>query len=613
MTQENSSEAPQPTSVESPKNATNPSPEAKTSPVAFSPLVFGVVLFLAIVVAIVVSPKEISTGNGNRKNLTVEGQEAPFRKYIRDAHENAEQGFDEAAMSDLKKAHQMAPEEAETNAELGAFMCKMRRYKDAEPFLARARQLDPKKAQLAGVYATCLAKLGQSESALKEIAEACRLAPNDQDILYMAGTLCVNAFREEQAIIYLSLLLKMSPRHKEAMRLLAHAETLRGNHKGAVDVLKRFLNIHPDDAPAHESYQQASLRAGLGEELIRDYQYRYGETPNMMHARLLSKALAYFPARMPLARRILKEALAKAATNIDLQVEAAALDYLHGDFKSSIEWLERVVHSKKAPVKAFLVRALVARAQKDTKTAVTMFERALKLDPISAHLGMISLMRDNKAYKRALDRIKALQEQSPPAGKAMLAAVAAEVFAEANQVDKSITTFTKAVAKGEGRPEVYEGMGRELIVKGRIVEAIRALTSGLPRKNRDPNRTRGREPLLLWRAVANQLSGNVEAAKKDLRDVALSEKTYLPFAAYTAIAKHMLGEMSAKDMKAIVQFHGKGPFYINDRLFFEGLTLEGAGKKAEALERYKAARKATIGDESPARLIDIRIAVLSKK
>jgi tetratricopeptide (TPR) repeat protein len=607
MTQENLAK-----SENSAVNSTNATADQKSSnPLFLSPLVFGLVLVFAIIGAIFLAPPRDNSRPLAEK--PVEGQEAPYRKFIRDAHENIKQGFDREALSDLKRAHKLAPEEVETNAELGVFLCSLQSFRSAEPYLARARQLDPKKAEIASAYATCLAELGQKDMALEEIAHACRLDPNNQKYLFLAGSLCISSYREEQAIVYLSLLLKFAPRHKEALRMIAHAEGLRGEHGRATAALQRLLKLFPYDANAHEAYQQTSLRAGLGEKLVAKYQARYTKDPNMMNARLLAKSLACFPDKIKIARRVLKEALLKSPTNIDLQVEAAGLDYLFGDYKSSIAWLDRVIVSKKSPAKAFLVRALVARAQRDTRTATIMFERTLTTDPIPAHLGMISLMRDGRAYKQALARIQALQKQSPASGKAMLTAIAAEVFGESGKRDKSVDTYSKAVAKGEGRPSVYEGLGKALLIKGRLVEAVRAFTSGLPHKSKDPNLTRGRESLLLWRGVAHALGGDALAAKRDFVTVSQSPKKHLPFAAYIALAQHMLGQIDADKLAATTQFHGKGIFFNNDRLFFVGFALELAGKKKEALKAYEQSRKQTIGDESPARLVDKQMAILNKK
>lgn len=608
-------------SAEDPGNAGAEDPAT----VFFSPVVFGVVLVIAIIVGIALS--DDNKNKGKVVGPPVEGQEAPYRKFIRDARETiataqkelannniqAAQRAKESALSDLRRAHKMAPDEAETNAELGNFLCSTRQFMDAEPYLARARQLDPKKAEIAHMYAKCLANLNQMDAALREIAEATRLDPNNIELLLYAGDLSIRAYKEPQAIAYLSLLLKMSPKHKEGLSSLAAAQTRIGDHLSAMRTYQTYLEHYPFEAEAHELYQQMSLRAGMGEALIADYQKRYKEDPNIMYGRLLARALMRFPDKMEIARRIISQGLSENANNIELQIEMASLEFLCENYKEATRWLDRVIKSKQSPDKAFKMRALVARAVGDVDTAGRMYQRLVERDKISANLGVISLFRDTKDYRRALDRIKKIQQQVPRAGQLVLTGIAAEVFLEAGRIDNSVDTFNKAIAKGGGRPHVYEAMGRALLVKGRIVEGIRAFSSGLPGKSKDPVRVRGKESLLLWRGVAYVLKGEPERAKQDFAEVAKTEKKHLPFAVYTAIAQHMLGQLSAEELAKVTRFHHQGRFFLNDRLFFEGVALELKGQLAAAKLKYEQSRKATIGDETPARLVDKRLESLGKK
>lgn len=602
-----------------------PTPNSEEpSAVFFSPVVFGVVLVIAILIGMAMTNE--NKNKGTVVEPPVEGREAPYRKFIRDARETialaqkelannnvqAAQRAKESALSDLRRAHKMAPDEAETNAELGNFLCSTRQFLAAEPYLARARQLDPKRAEIAHTYAKCLANLNQMDAALREIAEATRLAPSNIELLLYAGDLSIRAYKEPQAIAYLSLLLKMSPKHKEGLSSLAAAQTRTGDHEGAMETYKVYLGHYPFEAEAHELYQQMSLRAGMGEALIADYQQRYKEDPNIMYGRLLARALMRFPDKLDIARRIIQQGLSENANNIELQIEMASLEFLSENFKEANRWLDRVIKSKQSPDKAFKVRALVARAEGDISTAGKMYSRLVERDKITANLGVISLFRDTKDYRRALDRVKKIQQQVPRAGQLVLTGIAAEVFLEAGRIDNSIDTFTKAIAKGGGRPHVYEGMGRALLVKGRIVEGLRAFSSGLPGKSKDPVRVRGKESLLLWRGAAFALKGEFERAKEDFRAVAESENKHLPYAVYTAVAKHMLGELGAADLAKVARFHHQGVFYKNDRLFFEAIALEMKGNVAAAKLKYMESRKVTIGDESPARLVDKRLEYLSK-
>ncbi|MDF1661341.1 MAG: tetratricopeptide repeat protein [Planctomycetota bacterium] len=606
------------------QDTATPEPE-NPSAVFFSPVVFGVVLVIAILIGISMTNKD--QNKGTLVEVPVEGREAPYRKFIRDArvtialaqkelannNVQAAQRAKESALSDLRRAHKMAPDEAETNAELGNFLCSTRQFLAAEPYLARARQLDPKRAEIAHTYAKCLANLNQMDAALREIAEATRLAPNKIELLLYAGDLSIRAYKEPQAIAYLSLLLKMSPKHKEALSSLAAAQTRTGDHLSAVRTYQTYLGHYPFDADAHELYQQMSLRAGMGEELIADYQKRYKDDPNIMYGRLLARALMRFPDKLDIARRIISQGLSENANNIELQIEMASLEFLSENYKEANRWLDRVIQSKQSPDKAFKVRALVARAEKDVTTAGKMYQRLVERDKISANLGVISLFRDTKDYRRALERIKKIQQQVPRAGQLVLTGIAAEVFLESGRVDNSIDTYTKAIAKGGGRPHVYEGMGRALLVKGRIVEGIRAFSSGLPGKSKDPVRVRGKESLLLWRGAAYALKGEFERAKEDFLAVTKTEKKHLPYAVYSAIAKHMLGELSAEELGKVARFHHQGIFFKNDRLFFEAIALEMSGQAAAAKLKYQESRQNTIGDESPARLVDKRLEYLNKK
>jgi protein O-GlcNAc transferase len=192
--------------------------------------------------------------------------------------EEAEQTFD--------RARQLAPQDVEVLAHLGAIQCKRARYADAESslraalrlapgdpglwiWLARAQQQSGRREQAADAYRRALALDARSDEAVDELGgiyleegkldeaiehygNALRSLPGVARVHNGFGCALLLRGRVDEALAQLRRAVELQPDLAGAQHNLGNAYSLRGDHLQAIGAFEAALALRPDDAAVRE-------------------------------------------------------------------------------------------------------------------------------------------------------------------------------------------------------------------------------------------------------------------------------------------------------------------------------------------------------------------------
>lgn len=580
--------------------------EAQSKSVLMSPLVFGGVLVAAIIGAILFSPKTKTTqpGPGTNAGSKTGSQPSlkPYQRRLESARLASDAGHNDEALAELREAHKLAPDEAETNAALGVFYTRQQQFRLAEPYLARAKQLAPKNAVVRERYADALAKLGKVKEAYQEASEALILSPSNTELVFKVGVYALNSFNEKEAITHFQLLLKMDPKHSQGLRTLAHAYRLSGDPANQAQSLKRYLALKADDKEALESYLGACLNAGQGPELIKEFRERADKQPSLLNKRLLARALSSFPASFADGRKVLREAMEAQPDNADLRIEAAGLAGLQGDYRTAHDLLVPILEQKDCPPQAVMVAASQMRAQGKLKEALALFARLKDKDPLRFLLGTLLILRDQQDYDQALAKLQGLQSKVPPQARPSLLALQGEIALEAGRVKEAIKHYDEAIGlkpQDSLKARVLIDRARAYIVLKQAEVALKSLEHSIEfdKKQLWSNERR------LVQAIALFQAGEEDKAKAVLTQLAADKRQHRPYVIESAAARFILGSVTEKDFDAVAKTHPKGRLFENDRLFLKAWRAKWQGQEKAMNDWLKKAREATLGNEWPGPLL----------
>jgi Flp pilus assembly protein TadD len=135
------------------------------------------------------------------------------------------------AVTSLKKAYELSPEDPSIQIYLGEAYIATGRYSDAAAFLSKvnASGLDAKQqGYLARLKATALSKSGQTDGALSEFAKAVRANPNDADLHFQYGTAAYNAGDTDVAVAALAKAVQLDGGDIDKQKAYAHALIRQG-------------------------------------------------------------------------------------------------------------------------------------------------------------------------------------------------------------------------------------------------------------------------------------------------------------------------------------------------------------------------------------------------
>lgn len=292
-----------------------------------------------------------------------------------------EQGHGQEAQALLRRALAVAPQSAETHANLAAALQASGEHDEAVRHYELALTLNPGMAQARFGLAACLQALGRQEAAVVSYRELLAVEPAHPEANYGIATLLAQTGRDEEAMSHYRLALDADEDFAEAAHGLGNLLVKRRAAAEAVGYFHRALDVDPDYDEARLSLAGALLRLERDDEAMAAYRDLLTRQPKNAAAhrglgmllgrnRKESEALEHFQAALALEPNSLAAMNGVAAALIALGRHAEAVELCHR--ASALE-------PDNADVLATLGRALLEVG--DTKQAEALTRRALELAP----------------------------------------------------------------------------------------------------------------------------------------------------------------------------------------------------------------------------------------
>ncbi|MBY0400861.1 tetratricopeptide repeat protein, partial [Myxococcota bacterium] len=367
---------------------------------------------------------------------------------------------------------------------------------------------------------------GNPAQALELYDRAFRLWPANSGARYLAGVAAMQLGELDRAMSYYQDALRSDPEANDAGIVLARMQMAQGHAGAAFDTLDVFLRKQPDHPQALRDFASAAMAAGLPAyaeaaraRLATDVQWAgialADHARDLARARGPEEAREYLESSNTLFAPASFEALsawAEALRALDRFDEAAArIDALKQakpeEAGPALAWA-RVLVARNSLEEARAVLEPVAdrepgllAAQVDLgkvllaldrfDEAVMRFDRADRLDPLSAeagHLACVALERSGKK-KEALARLERLVRRHPWHAAALIDA--ARLRVAAGDLDGSTPVFARQALRflGAAPPDALPELADVFMVLGekKVAGELRARAAALQSATAEPS------------------------------------------------------------------------------------------------------------------------------
>ena len=325
-----------------------------------------------------------------------------------------------------------------------------------------------------------LLRSGNASAALSEFQEACRLDPNSAQALVLVGVAQNQLGNVQQAMTALRHALQLDPASEAAHYNLAMSLAQLKQTDDAIHELRSVLKLNPQSSLAHYNLGVLLEDRGDYQGAIQDLLAVKKAQPDDAAA-LFHLVRAYYGAgNSTQAIRVAQEA-ASYDSKGELAVRLAQLMIRHNDFEQAVQLL--------APIRArvqvspaldmTLARAYIGAGE--LRKAIGLLEVHERDDPSwqSAYLLGLAYVSDKRpepaiaAFRNSLRRNPNQAEGHFRLGKLLLGAT--------NESDQQagLEELHQAIALDSHTSEYYEVLGRWLLQREKLKEAIEVLDQGI--------------------------------------------------------------------------------------------------------------------------------------
>jgi tetratricopeptide (TPR) repeat protein len=396
-------------------------------------------------------------------------------------------------------------------------------------------------------------KENRLDAALEELTVAEREHTADARIRNFRGIVLVRSGRSSEAATEYREAIRIDPRMEDAYRNLGFLEWTEHRLDDAHEDLERAVELSPDDAFAHYYLGRVQLDAQHYEQAFLELKRSGVEWPSDPEF-LIAAGTGYLSlGRHDEARKTLLR-LATLSLSVAQSTHVASLLL--------------VVHENDTAI--HLIRKLSDPARDPAPWA--QFD-----------LGLIYLLAGN--YKAAVDQGHLITDAprpvaSDPTEAAPAWSLIGIAYARLGEVEPAVNAFRRAAALAPGQEEHWLNLTRELMELSRHADAISATHEGLVSNPRS-------YALHLRLGAANLAAGHYDEAERVFRDLVAAGDP-LP-TSYIGLAQVLLrtdrAEEAVTELAAVRQKLGPN-FLIS---YFQGLSLDRAGKRLEAISAFQEA------------------------
>lgn len=279
-------------------------------------------------------------------------------------------------------------------------------------FLAKQ---DPSLAALSEVISGHLRRqVGDAEGAKERYKAALAVDPESPGAHLGLGLLAYRAGKTDDAKAELEPFVKKFPDHREAVMALADIRLNAGDADGAIELLKRLLEVGPD-SEVHHGLGLAYQRKNQVREAASHFQTAVQLNPNARESHMALGNLYLDSELYSLAEVSFRSALSLS------QDEAAHVGLarsLNGQkrYDAALQVLSQVLQRSNTGPMAFLAAAEAAEGLGRRDEAVRLYEEVLKfIERLEGHADRRALQALRSQVQQGLERLKA------PAGAATTA------------------------------------------------------------------------------------------------------------------------------------------------------------------------------------------------
>ncbi len=365
-----------------------------------------------------------------------EWQEAEQR--VQRAHELYEKGRWEEALTELRAAIAINPNNSAWYFNLGLTLDMMERFEEAVAAYDKALEIDPQ----------------------------------DLEILNSAGADCIRLARYQQAIAHFESIEKLDPSFEAAYcpRILAYSEL--GDHQRAEEIFY-LARQYKEKCPACFYNMGASLLArGQYDRALWCWQQVLDAEPDypQIHARMADAHWA--KGQLQEARRHLLEELRSDPGNVDTLLDLGELLMELGPPEAAAEKFRQVLDLEPEECTAHFHLGSLAQADGDYPLALERFRYVLRHDSqfVGAHVKMARIHWQLKNRTEALYHANCELAQSDY-DEATLMDLGA-LFMDMQVYDGAETTFRRVLGMDGQHVDACHGLAVAMLFSGRVDEGI---------------------------------------------------------------------------------------------------------------------------------------------
>lgn len=389
----------------------------------------------------------------------------------------------EAAVSKMKAALSLDPQNASLHDDLGSLYAQQNHWQDAQQEFTAAIRLNPELAVAHLHLALAMYALGHTDN-LAELSLASKLAPDNSAIALELGKAFAANGDDGQAILMFKHALDLEPRSVSASYQLALALQRTNKVQEAISLLKNIVNVEPANADAMTNLGMALCQVQLPKDAVPVLQRSIGLAPQSVTAHQNLAAAYVQLSQFADAIRELREALKIAPDLPQLHYNLGLALKMQDDAQGAIFELgtaERLNPS--APEAPYLLGILYMQTGHYEDAAREM-NISLKLQPTNGD-GWATLGSVYEKLNRLPEAATALHEairQSPLQADAHL--TLASVLMKQGQMPEAVAERKKAADLMRAhmnyqRAEVATNTGNSLLRNGDIGGAIAQFTDAL--------------------------------------------------------------------------------------------------------------------------------------
>jgi tetratricopeptide (TPR) repeat protein len=247
------------------------------------------------------------------------------------------------ALTALRRAAELLPEDAQAHSNLGGELLRVAHYAESIASLRRAAQLSPDDADTLSNLGNALRAAGQADEALASYQAAVNRRPGHAGLHHNLANMLLSLNRPEPAALSYRRALELNPNLPEAHNNLAIALLAIDRPGEALAHARQALQLAPGSAAAYSTLGNALLDLSLFGEAADAYRLALALKPDFVDA-LTNLAIALrLLGQTDEAKSVADRALQLDPGSIRTLIVRADAHADHGEFAESEQWLRRAV------------------------------------------------------------------------------------------------------------------------------------------------------------------------------------------------------------------------------------------------------------------------------